>query len=51
MAAKYFDQKELAALVLNVAITNAFNRLNEPTRQQAGKSSRQADEKRRHCSE
>jgi AhpD family alkylhydroperoxidase len=39
VAATYFDQKELAALVLNIAITNAFNRLNAPTRQQAGKKS------------
>ncbi|MEN3533522.1 carboxymuconolactone decarboxylase family protein [Microbispora sp. ZYX-F-249] len=37
MAAKHFDQKELAALLLNIAIANAFNRLNVPTRQQAGK--------------
>ncbi|GAB3149635.1 carboxymuconolactone decarboxylase family protein [Micromonospora sonneratiae] len=37
VAAKHFDQKELAALLLNIAITNAFNRLNLPTRQQAGK--------------
>ena len=36
VAAKYFDQKELAALLLNIAIANAFNRLNAPTRQQAG---------------
>jgi AhpD family alkylhydroperoxidase len=36
VAAKHFDQKELAALLLNIAITNAFNRLNAPTRQQAG---------------
>ena len=36
MAAKHFDQKELAALLLNIAITNAFNRLNVSTRQQAG---------------
>ena len=35
-AAKHFDQKELAALLLNIAIANAFNRLNVPTRQQAG---------------
>jgi AhpD family alkylhydroperoxidase len=39
VAAKYFDQKELAALVLNIAITNAFDRLNTPTRQQAGGAS------------
>ena len=36
IAAKHFDQKELAALLLNIAVTNAFNRLNAPTRQQAG---------------
>ncbi|MEV4655935.1 carboxymuconolactone decarboxylase family protein [Micromonospora sp. NPDC049301] len=36
VAAKHFDQRELAALLLNIAITNAFNRLNVPTRQQAG---------------
>ena len=36
LAAKHFDQKELAALLLNIAITNTFNRLNAPTRQQAG---------------
>ncbi|MEU6412856.1 carboxymuconolactone decarboxylase family protein [Microbispora sp. NPDC046933] len=36
VAAKHFDQKELAALLLNIAIANAFNRLNVPTRQQAG---------------
>jgi AhpD family alkylhydroperoxidase len=36
VAAKHFDQKELAVLVLNIAVTNAFNRLNAPTRQQAG---------------
>jgi AhpD family alkylhydroperoxidase len=37
VAATYFDHRELAALVLNIAITNAWNRLNAPTRQQAGK--------------
>ncbi|WP_117210827.1 carboxymuconolactone decarboxylase family protein [Allorhizocola rhizosphaerae] len=41
MAAKYFDQRELAGLLLNIAVTNAFNRLNAPTRQQA-RGSRQA---------
>ena len=34
VAAKYFDQQELAALLLNIAITNAVNRLNTSTRQQ-----------------
>jgi AhpD family alkylhydroperoxidase len=36
VAAKYFDHKELAALLLNIAISNTVNRLNAPTRQQAG---------------
>ena len=36
VAAKHFDRKELAALLLTIAITNAVNRLNAPTRQQAG---------------
>jgi len=36
VAATHFDQKELAALLLNIAVTNAVNRLNAPTRQQAG---------------
>ncbi|WP_214401285.1 carboxymuconolactone decarboxylase family protein [Pseudonocardia lacus] len=36
VAATYFDQKELAALLLGIAITNAVNRLDAPTRQQAG---------------
>ncbi|GAB3879298.1 carboxymuconolactone decarboxylase family protein [Microbispora bryophytorum] len=36
MAATHFDHKELAALLLNIAIANAFNRLNVPTRRQAG---------------
>lgn len=34
MAAKHFDQKELAALLLTIAITNAVNRVNASTRQQ-----------------
>jgi AhpD family alkylhydroperoxidase len=37
LAATHFDQKELAALLLNIAITNVFNLLNAPTRQQPGK--------------
>jgi len=36
VAAKHFDQQELAVLLLNIAIANAVNRLNVPTRQQAG---------------
>lgn len=35
-AAKLFDQKQLAALVLWVATTNLFNRINVATRQPAG---------------
>jgi AhpD family alkylhydroperoxidase len=38
VAAKHFDQKELAVLLLNIAVTNAVDRLNVPTRQQAGNS-------------
>ncbi|AXB47867.1 carboxymuconolactone decarboxylase family protein [Amycolatopsis albispora] len=36
LAAKYFDHRELAALLLGIASTNAVNRLHAPTRQQAG---------------
>ncbi len=36
VAAKHFDQKELAVLLLNIAITNAVDRLHAPTRRQAG---------------
>jgi AhpD family alkylhydroperoxidase len=35
-AARYFDEKQLAGLVLWVATTNLFNRLNATTRQPAG---------------
>ena len=35
-AAKYFDEKQLAALVLWIATTNLFNRVNATTRQPAG---------------
>lgn len=35
-AARHFAQKELAVLVLTVAVVNMFNRVNVPTRQQAG---------------
>jgi AhpD family alkylhydroperoxidase len=36
VAAKHFDQGELAALLLTIAVTNTLNRLDAPTRQQAG---------------
>ncbi|MEK2471811.1 MULTISPECIES: carboxymuconolactone decarboxylase family protein [Streptomyces] len=35
-AADHFDEKQLAALVLTIGITNLFNRLNATTRQPAG---------------
>jgi AhpD family alkylhydroperoxidase len=35
-AAQFFDEKQLAAIVMMVAVTNLFNRLNAPTRQIAG---------------
>lgn len=35
-AAEYFDEKQLAAIVLMIGVTNLFNRLNATTRQIAG---------------
>ncbi|AJC57577.1 MULTISPECIES: carboxymuconolactone decarboxylase family protein [Streptomyces] len=35
-AADHFDERQLAALVLTIGITNLFNRLNATTRQPAG---------------
>lgn len=35
-AAKHFDEKQLAALVLWIATSNLFNRINSATRQPAG---------------
>ncbi|GII52025.1 alkyl hydroperoxide reductase AhpD [Planotetraspora thailandica] len=35
-AATYFDEKQLAAIVLIIGVTNLFNRLNATTRQIAG---------------
>lgn len=37
-AARYYDERALAALVLSIAMTNLFNRLNVSTRQPAGAS-------------
>jgi AhpD family alkylhydroperoxidase len=37
-AAKHFDERGLSALLLYIATTNLFNRLNAPTRQPAGAS-------------
>jgi AhpD family alkylhydroperoxidase len=38
-AAKQFDEEQLAALILAIATTNVFNRLNRTTRQVAGATS------------
>ncbi|WP_436775301.1 carboxymuconolactone decarboxylase family protein [Yinghuangia sp. YIM S09857] len=35
-AATYFDEKQLAAIILMIGVTNMFNRLNATTRQIAG---------------
>lgn len=35
-AATHYDQSELAALVVQIAVTNVFNRMNVPTRQVPG---------------
>ena len=35
-AAKYFDEREMASILLWIATTNLFNHLNVPTRQPAG---------------
>lgn len=37
-AARFFDDKQLAAIVMMVALTNLFNRLNHVTRQVAGQA-------------
>ncbi|MFI6942514.1 carboxymuconolactone decarboxylase family protein [Streptomyces sp. NPDC050418] len=35
-AAAYFDEKQLAAIIMMIGVTNLFNRLNATTRQIAG---------------
>ncbi|MGH9028157.1 MAG: carboxymuconolactone decarboxylase family protein, partial [Acidimicrobiales bacterium] len=35
-ASRHYDEKQLSALLLTIATTNVFNRLNVPTRQPAG---------------
>jgi AhpD family alkylhydroperoxidase len=35
-AARHFDEKALASLILNIGLINLFNRVNVPTRQVAG---------------
>jgi AhpD family alkylhydroperoxidase len=37
-AAAHFDEKQLSAIILNIALTNFFNRINRTIREQAGKS-------------
>jgi AhpD family alkylhydroperoxidase len=37
-AAACFDEKQLSAIVLEIAMTNFFNRINHTTREQAGKA-------------
>lgn len=38
-AARHYDERALAALVLSIATTNLFNRVNAATRQLAGSAS------------
>jgi AhpD family alkylhydroperoxidase len=33
-----FDEKQLSAIILNIAMTNFFNRINRATREQAGRA-------------
>ncbi|GLY79060.1 carboxymuconolactone decarboxylase family protein [Actinoallomurus iriomotensis] len=37
-AVAHFDQKQLSAIILNIALTNFFNRVNHTIREQAGKT-------------
>ena len=37
-AAAHFEEKELSAIILNIAMTNFFNRINRTIREQAGKT-------------
>lgn len=37
-ATKHFDQKQLSGIILNIALTNFFNRINHTIREQAGKT-------------
>jgi AhpD family alkylhydroperoxidase len=37
-AAARFDEKQLSAIILNIAMTNFFNRINRTTREQAGRT-------------
>ncbi|MEV4071377.1 carboxymuconolactone decarboxylase family protein [Nonomuraea fuscirosea] len=37
-AAEHFDERQLSAIVLDIALTNFFNRINHTLREQAGKT-------------
>lgn len=37
-AAAHFDEKQLSAIILNISMTNFFNRINRTIREQAGKT-------------
>ncbi|MEV4246264.1 carboxymuconolactone decarboxylase family protein [Streptosporangium canum] len=37
-AATHFDEKQLSAIILDIALTNFFNRINHTIREQAGKT-------------
>jgi AhpD family alkylhydroperoxidase len=37
-AAAHFDEKQLSAIILDIAMTNFFNRINRTIREQAGKA-------------
>jgi AhpD family alkylhydroperoxidase len=37
-AAAHFDEKQLSAIILEIALTNFFNRINRTIREQAGKA-------------
>jgi AhpD family alkylhydroperoxidase len=37
-AADHFDEKQLGAIILNIALTNFYNRINHTVREQAGKT-------------
>jgi AhpD family alkylhydroperoxidase len=37
-AAAHFDENQLSAIILNIAMTNFFNRINRTIREQAGKT-------------
>ncbi|HWN99032.1 MAG TPA: carboxymuconolactone decarboxylase family protein, partial [Blastocatellia bacterium] len=42
-AARHYDERALAALIIAIALTNVYNRLNVSTRQVAGEWAKSAD--------